>query len=129
MGFRLLGRSLVVPKAADFSSILEVPASLIEDYLFDRPTDEEMSRKLEAMYDQTQHFLSVVKADTFLDRSIVNAGDAYWARDPMGGFLQSWKAVEAIADMTSSLPERSMKRPWSRECLVISSQRNWSASK
>src|SRR6266540_1202540 len=99
VGFRLLGRSLVVPKAADFSSILEVPASLIEDYLFDRATDEEMSRKLGAMYDETQHFLSVVKTDTFLDRSIVNAGDAYWARNPMDGFLQSWKAVEAIADM------------------------------
>ncbi len=99
IAFRLLGKSLVVPKAADLDPLGQVPASLMEDYLLEKTTDEEMARKLEVMYDRTQRFLATVKPDSFIDRAIINAGDAFWARDPMDGFLQCWKAIEAVADM------------------------------
>ncbi len=99
VAFRFLGKTLVVPRAPQRDSLNDIPASLMGDYLSQRVSYDELGKKLEGMYDRAEKYLSSVKADSLLDRAIIHAGDAYWARDPSDRFLQSWKAIEAIADM------------------------------
>lgn len=99
MSFRLLGKTLVVPKSPGRDLMMDVPGSLMGDFISGRATYEEMGKKLEQMYDRAERYLTEIGTDSLLDRAIIQAGDAYWARDPADQFLQSWKGIEAIGDM------------------------------
>jgi hypothetical protein len=99
MSFRLLGKSLVVPQSAGKDPIKDVPGSLMSDFITRRVPYEELGKKLERMYDRAERYLNDIGTDSLLDRGIIQAGDAYWARDPADQFLQSWKGIEAIGDM------------------------------